>query len=159
MILIRRSLSSDDLNGRISRRLRAFTLVELMMAVGVFSLAVVTSITTLQRAFNNLDTARNIETASRIIQCEMEKQRLMTWAQVGAATNSPAIDSIFQSNPAVAGHFTLSRSTATVANRSGKILQITLTVSWRNYAGHTHQRSLTSYYGNGGLHTYLTTQA
>ena len=51
------------------------------------------------------------------------------------------------------------RTTATVANRSGKIIQITLTVSWRNYAGHTHQRSLTTYYGNGGLHPDFTTQA
>lgn len=159
MITTQLSPASGDRKGRSSRRVRAFTLVELMMAVGVFSLAVVTSITALQRAFNNLDTARNIETASRILQCEMEKQRLMTWAQIGTATNSPAIDPMFQSNPAVAGRFTLSRSTATVANRSGRILQITLTVTWRNYAGRTHQRSLTTYYGNGGLHTYFTTQA
>ena len=129
------------------------------MAVGVFALAVVTSITTLQRAFSNLDTARNIETACRILQCEMEKERLMTWAQVGVVNYVPTIDPMFQSNPAVAGRFTLSRSIATVPNRSSKIIQITLTVSWTNYAGRTHQRSLTTYYGNGGLQTYFTTQS
>lgn len=135
-----------------------FTLVEIMMAVGVLALAITTSITALQRAFLNLDSARNIETACRIMQCEFEKERLLTWSAVSNVGYQAAIDSEFSGNPAVAGRFTLTRSTSTVSGRGGKLLQITLTVTWRNYDGRSQQRSQTTYYGNGGLYTYFTTQ-
>ena len=135
-----------------------FTLVEIIMAVGVLALAITTSITALQRAFMNLDSARNIETACRIMQCEFEKERLLTWSAVTDAAYKVAIDSAFSGNPAVAGRFTLTRSTSTVSGHSGKLLQITLTVTWRNYDGRSLQRSQTTYYGNGGLYTYFISQ-
>ncbi len=137
----------------------AFTLLEVMMAVAIFSLTITTAITTMQRAFNNLDAARNIETACRILQCQMEKERLLTWAQVNDATYQATIDSAFTGNPVVAGRFSLARQTALVANRGGKILQITVTVTWKNYDGHSASRSQITYYGNGGLYTYFTTQS
>lgn len=137
---------------------RGLSLVEVLMTVTVFALAITTSITTLQRAFVNLDSARNIETACRILQCEMEKERLLSWSQVSSASYVTAIDSAFSANPAVAGRFTLTRSTSTVPNRSGKMLQITLTVTWKNFDGRTQSRSQTTYYGNGGLQTYFTSQ-
>jgi hypothetical protein len=139
-------------------RAAAFTLMELMMAVGVLALAVATCVTTLQRAFLNLDSARNIETACRIMQCEIEKERLLTWSQVTNVAYQATIDSAFLSNPATAGRFTLARQTAVIANTSNNLLQITLTVSWKNYNGIAAQRSQTTYYANGGLYTYFTTQ-
>jgi prepilin-type N-terminal cleavage/methylation domain-containing protein len=136
-----------------------FTLIEVMMAVTILALALTTSITTLQRAFLNLDSARNIETACRIMQCELEKERLLSWSQVSDNSYQPTMDPAFLGNPAVAGRFTLSRQTATVANTADKLLQITLTVTWKNYDGHAAQRSQTTYYGNGGLYTYFTSQS
>lgn len=140
-------------------RAAAFTLMEVMMAVVILALAVATCVTTLQRAFLNLDSARNIETACRIMQCEIEKERLLTWSQVTAANYQATIDSAFLSNPATAGRFALARQTAVVANTSGSLLQITLTVSWKNYNGRAVQTSQTTYYANGGLYTYFTTQS
>ena len=122
-------------------------------------MAITTYITTLQRAFLILDSARNLETASRIMQCELEKERLLPWSQVNDADYRATIDSAFTGNPAIAGRFALTRTTATVANRANKLLQITLTVTWRNYDGRTQQRSQTTYYGNGGLYTYFTSQS
>ena len=139
-------------------RAAAFTLAEVMMACFVMALAISTSITALQRGFADLDSARNLETACRILQCEMEKERLMTWAQVSVASLQPTIDSSFLSIPAVAGRFTLARTVATVPNRSGNMLQITLTATWRNYDRRSQSRSLTTYYGNGGLYAFFTTQ-
>ena len=136
-----------------------FTLVEVMAAVAILALAIATSVTALQRAFLNLDSARNIATAGRIMQCELEKERLMTWTAVSANTYLPAVDSSLLAIPAIAGRFTLTRATSLIANRSGNMLKITVTVTWRNYDGRTQTRSESTYYGNGGLFTFFTTQS
>jgi Tfp pilus assembly protein PilV len=134
---------------------RAFTIVEVAMAVLVLALALTTSITAMQSAFLQFDTARNLEVAANILQCEMEKERLFTWTQASDATYVPVIDSSFARNTAISGRFTLSRTVAAVAGHSGQMVQITLTVRWRNYDGRSLSRSYTTYYTQGGLNAYL----
>lgn len=134
--------------------IRAFTIAEVAMAVIVLAMAITTSITVMQRAFLQLDTARNLEVAGSILQCEIEKERLFTWVQASNASYAPVIDTGFARNPAIGGRFTLSRTLATLANHSGQTVQITLTVRWRSYDGHSLSRSYTTYYTQGGLYVY-----
>lgn len=122
------------------------------MAVCVLALALTTSLAAMQRAFLQFDTARNLGIAANILQCEMEKQRLLTWTEVNNAGYAPVIDPSFARNPAIGGRFTLSRA---VAVRSAQSVQITLTVSWRGYDGRNLSRSYTTYYTQGGLHEYF----
>src|ERR1044072_6999115 len=100
------------MNSATARGKDGFTLVEVAMAVIVLAMALTTSIAAMQRAFLQLDTARNLEVAANILQSEMEKQRLMTWAEVNNTSYTPVIDSSFARNPAIGGRFTLSRSGA-----------------------------------------------
>ena len=136
---------------------RAFTIVEVAMAVFVLAVALTTSLAAMQRAFLQLDTARNLEIAANMLQCEMEKERLLAWDVVRNATTTyvPVIDPSFARNPAISGRFTLSRTVAVLAAHSGQVLQITLTVTWRGYDGRSLSRSYTSYYTQGGLYAYL----
>lgn len=124
------------------------------MAVLVLALALTTSITAMQSAFLQFDTARNLEVAANILQCEMEKERLFTWTQASDATYVPVIDTSFARNPAISGRFTLSRTVATVAGHTGMV-QITLTVQWRGYNGRSLTRSYTTYYTQGGLREHF----
>lgn len=124
------------------------------MAVIVLAMAITTSLTVMQRGFLDLDTARNLGIAGNIMQCELEKERLFTWAQASNAY-TPTIDNSFLSNPTVAGRFTLSRTVTTVASHSGQMVQITLTTSWRSYDGRNLSRSYTTYYCQGGLYEYI----
>ena len=139
----------------IIRRTRAFTIVEVVMAVFILALALTTSLAALQRAFLQLDTARNLEIAANMLQCEMEKERLFTWAQASNGSYAPVIDTSFSRNPAIGGRFTLSRSVTTLSGHSSQVLQITLTVTWRGYDGRSLSRNYTSYYTQGGLYAYL----
>jgi len=136
-------------------RADGFTIFEVVLAVAVLALAITTAIAAMQRAFLALDTARNLETAGGIMQCELEKERLFSWNQVTDATYLPVIDTSFTRNPSTAGRFTLSRSLVTVAQHSGQMVQITLTVNWRSYDGRNLSRSYTTYYGQNGLHAYF----
>lgn len=138
---------------------RAFTLVEVIMSVSVLALTITTSITVMQRAFINFDSARNLEIASRILQTEMEKQRLLSWTQVSSTSYTPTLDAVFQNNPQIAGRFTLARSIELLPDRGGRLLQITLTASWRSYDGRPQSRSYTTYYGQNGLFSAFTTRS
>jgi hypothetical protein len=129
------------------------------MAVAVFALVLTTSITVMQRAFLEFDTARNLEIAGNILQYEMEKERLFDWSRASDATYAPAIDASFMRNPAIAGRFTLSRAVTAIAGRAGQMVQITLTVRWRSYDGHILSRSYTTFYTQGGLREYLYNKA
>lgn len=136
----------------------AFTLLEVITAVGVFALAITTAITTMQRAFSNLDTARNITLANSILQAEMEKERLFTWAKVSDTSYQPSIDAGLMSNPNIASRFSLSRSVTTVASRTDKMVQVTLTVRWRSYDGHALSCNASSNFTNSGLNDLLIAQ-
>ena len=134
---------------------RGLTIVEVAIAVVVLATCITTAIVAMQRAFLDLDTARNLEIGGNILQCEMEKERLFDWTHASDAAYVPAIDASFARNPAIAGRFTLSRTLVTLAGRSGQMVQITLTVRWRSYDGHSLSRSYTTYYGQGGLYAYF----
>jgi hypothetical protein len=138
---------------------RAFTLVEVAATVCVLALVITTSITTMQRAFSNLDTARNISIASNILQTEIEKERLFTWAAVSDARFQPNLDAAYLRNTNIAGRFAISRSVAEVAGHAGQMVQVTLTVRWRGYDGRSQSRSYTTYFAQGGLNDFLYNQA
>lgn len=141
--------------GRSSSGARAFTLVEVAMSVIVLALALTTSLAAMQRAFLQFDTARNLEIAAGILQCEMEKERLFGWSQLNDPTYRPAIDPSFARNSKIAGRFTLSRTLEMLPGRDEQMAQITLTIRWRSFDGRSLSRSYTTYYTEGGLHAYL----
>ncbi len=132
-----------------------FTLVEVAMATAILVMVLTTSLLVTKRVFAELDTARNLEIAGNILQCEMEKERLMSWASVSAGTYQPVLDASFGRNPAIAGRFTLSRTLATLAQTSGQMVQITLTARWRSSEGHLVARTATTYFTQGGLYAYF----
>lgn len=134
---------------------RGFTLVEVAVTVFVLALAITTALTTMQRAFANLDTARNLSTASTILQTEVENERLFTWAKVTDTAYQPSLGTAYMRNPSVAGRFTISRTVVPVPSRSNQMVQVTLTVRWRNYDGRSLSRSFTTYFTQGGLNDFF----
>ena len=127
------------------------------MAAIVMAMAITTSITTMQRGFLSLDTARNITIAGQIMQSEFEKMRLVPWSTVDGydATGNEialAVDASFTSNSFIGTRFTMTRRVDVV--RTG-MKKITLTVTWRSYDGRTINRSYASYYGQSGLYDYF----
>jgi hypothetical protein len=145
-------------DGRRPRgRIRAFTIPEVAMAAGVMALVITTSITTMQRAFLALDSARSVTLAAQIMQSEFEKMRLKDWTTIDAYPVSPdvstlTIDSTFTSNAAIGNRFTLTR-TVTVVHPEMK--KITLSISWRGYDGRSLSRSYSTYYGRNGLYDFF----
>ncbi len=157
-----RSGSSNFVNGHsrsMRGRIAGFTIAEVMMAVAIMSLAITTSLTTMQRTFMSLDSARNITLAAQILQSELESMRLSPWETIRdypAGPTTLTIDTGFTGNAAIADRFTLTRQVSTI--RTG-MRQITLTVSWTAFDGRELSRSFTTYYGENGLYDFFSNSA
>jgi len=140
---------------------QAFTIVEVMMSVIVMAFAITSSITTLQRGFASIDTARNFVIAGQIMQSEIEKMRVSPWSSTVTVTGiadytntSPAItiDPVFTTQSTIANRFTLTR---TLADPKADLRQITLTITWKNYDGRVLSHTYTTYYAKYGLYDFF----
>jgi type II secretory pathway pseudopilin PulG len=147
---------------------RAFTIMEIMMAATVLVLSVSSSLIVLQQAIRAVDTARVTTIAGHVLQTQIEKLRLLTWAQLTSPGDGPIAYSAFSPDLADATSAQLSRFT--VAGERGKCLQsitdapapfgssmkvITLTASWSGLDGRSHSVSYTTQYARNGLSDFF----
>jgi Tfp pilus assembly protein PilV len=137
-----------------------FTIMEVMMAVMVLALAIATSITTMQRSFQSIDTARNMTLAGQIMQSEIERVRLRDWSTVtgySTAETPMTIDASFSGNSYVSNLIASRglRLTMTASDPETDLREIKLKVYWTNVDGRTMSRTYTTYYGRYGMYDYF----
>ena len=137
----------------LSRRLAAFTIVEVMVASTVLVFGIVTAITTSQRGLQALDTARNLTAASQLMQSEIERIRLLNWTQLAGLQQSGATTVTSEAGAGVAP----AQVTRAVTDIKTDMKQITLTAVWRGYDGREHTARMITRYGKSGLNDYFYT--
>ena len=131
-----------------------FTLVEVMLASVVLVLGITTAIVTLQRGLQALDTARHMTHASQVMQSEMERLRLKSWAQIQALQD--AKDTAVTVT-AAAGLSTTFRCTRDIRDLKTDMKEITLESVWNGYDGRPHTVRYVTRYGKTGLYDYFYT--
>lgn len=133
----------------------AFTLVEVMVAATVLVFGLVTALSVLQRGNQAFDTARNLSLASQLMQGEMERLRLMNWAQLEALQrNGETAVALDPSAGAAGARFRCAR---TITDVKSNMKEITLTATWSGYDGRPHTAKLITRYGRTGLNDYFYT--
>jgi Tfp pilus assembly protein PilV len=135
-------------------RTAGFTLVEVMVAAIVLVLGITTAITTLQRGFQALDTARNLTFASQVMQSEFERLRLKSWAQLQALQDSGDNRVDVATVNGAAPNFQCRRS---IRELKTDMKEITLLAEWNGYDGRPHTVSYMTRYGKSGLYDYFYT--
>lgn len=130
---------------------RGFTIVEVMVAAAVLALGIASMITVSQRGLQALDHARNLTAASQLMQAEMERVRLMSWAQLQALQDSGEAK---VSPEGAAGRYACTREISDI--RTG-MKEIRLTATWKGYDGRPHTAKLITRYGRTGLNDYFYT--
>lgn len=131
-----------------SRTARSFTIVEVMVAATVLIFGIVSAITVSQRGLQALDTARNLTAASQLMQNEMERVRLMSWAQLQTLQQS-GDTTVPLAAPA---RFSCTREITDVKTN---MKQICVTATWHGYDGRPHTARLITRYGRNGLNDYF----
>lgn len=129
----------------------AFTILEVMVAAAVLAFGIVSVVTASQRGLQALDSARNLSAASQLMQSELERLRLMNWAQLQALQDSGATAVTLEGAP---GRFTCARE---IRDVKVGMKEITLAAQWRGYDGREHSARLITRYGRTGLNDYFYT--
>lgn len=131
-----------------------FTLVEVMLASIVLVLGITTSIVTLQRGFQALDTARHMTFASQAMQSELERLRLKSWAQLQTLQDSGDRS---VSVTTAAGLSSTFRCTRTIRDLKTDMKEITLVSEWNGYDARPHTVRYITRYSKSGLYDYFYT--
>src|SRR5688572_23655347 len=111
---------------RAGRKTReGFTIVEVAMATFVLALGIGTAIVALQSGFRHLDLARGTTIAAQIIQSEMERIRMMSWAGVTALPATASFDGAlnFTTSSRVSGKYTVTRTRVADATRPTEVME------------------------------------
>lgn len=155
------SLSAFSPRQRRPGRRAGFTVLEVLMATFVMGFGISTAIIGLQAGFRHLDLARGTTQAAQIIQCELERIRLMSWPEVRALPASATFDgaTFFSSGTAPAGQFAVTRTCAADTARPTEVVNINVSVQWQTYDRRPHTRSFNSSYVRNGLYDYYYTVA
>lgn len=130
---------------------RAFSLVEVMVAATVLIFGLVSVIVVSQRGLQALDSARHLTQASQLLQSEMERLRLMSWAQLQALQDAGG--GAAPADPLPAGF----RFTRDIRDLKTGMKEITVAATWRGYDGTEHSARLITRYGKLGLNDYFYT--
>jgi len=171
VLQLRRNDQFDDTRdcrrNRVSRR-RAFTIMEVMMAAAVLVLGISSALVVLQQGLRTIDTARVTTLAGQVLQTQIEKLRLLTWAQLTSPDNGPTAYSSFAPDLADGTPDQLNRFT--VGSETGKCRQsitdapppfaasmkvITLTAAWTGLDGRQHSLSYTTRYAQNGISDFF----
>ena len=158
--------------GLFSRGRKAgFTILEVALAGFVLTLAIAGSITTLQMGFRAIDNARYTTLAGQILQSQMEKLRLLTWAQLTDTTTGPVafttfVPDVSSTSTAQINRFTTATGGAGTCSQSIvaapspfnlTMRDITLTATWTGIDGKSHSLSYTTRYANTGISDFFYT--
>lgn len=131
----------------------AFSLIEVMVAAFVLAFGIVSSIAVLQSGLQALDSARNLTGATQVMQSEMERLRLKSWAQLQQLQD--ANDTVVAVDGALpGGRFACMRE---ITDRKPDMKQIALIARWHGYDGRLHTARMVTWYCRNGLNDYYYT--
>jgi prepilin-type N-terminal cleavage/methylation domain-containing protein len=158
--MIRRHSSAGAQPGRD----RAFTLIEVMVSVGVIGILLISLYAGLAFGFRQIQVSREEERASQILAERMEIVRLVSWDQLMnlpgyVPTNFTASYSVLNPTNAVASSL-IYTGTVQVINAPGSeaytndLKMLAISLSW-NSNGVKHQRSMTTFVSRYGLQNYV----
>lgn len=131
---------------------RAFTLVELLIAMVIFASVIASGLACVRMGMNQISNARSETRASQVMQSEIERLRSLAWNNfIALAGTDQDVNLSSEFSDAVYGSFKMKRS----IGGSGNSRKITLLIQWNDLSGKIHTKSYVTQYTKGGLYDYI----
>jgi len=132
--------------------IKAFTLVELLIAMVIFASVIAGGLACVRMGLNQIGNARSETRASQVMQSEIERLRSLAWNNFTALDGSDQnVDLSAEFSDAVYGSFNMKRS----ITGAGDSRKITLVIEWKDLSGASHTKSYVTQYTKGGLYDYI----
>ena len=125
-----------------------------MVAACIMVFGIAASLLTVQRGYQALDAARHTTYASQVMQSELERLRLKSWAQMQALQDSGETDVSVAGLNGTSGSFRCSRI---IRDLKEDMKEIALVSSWTGYDGRAHTLRYITRYSRSGLYDYFYT--
>lgn len=124
-----------------------------MAATCVLMLGISGALVTLQRSLGTIAQARQLDTASQLMQTELERLRLLNWSQLQGLQDSgdTTVD------PPSGGDFARFVCERQILDLRDGMKEITLVASWGGLDGRAHSARLVTRYSRSGLNDYFYT--
>ncbi|MBC2602270.1 type IV pilus modification PilV family protein [Puniceicoccus vermicola] len=129
---------------------QAFTLLEVMIALGIMAMALASASICLRMGMMQYDTARSTNYATQILQNEAERIRLLSWSEIENLPSAARFSPIDRSN----NKYQFKRILENY-NGSDDIKRIWLIANWKGLKGEPHQLKITFNYARDGAFDYL----
>jgi hypothetical protein len=142
----------------------AYTLVEVIMGLGICVIALVSFFGALSGGFGIVEGSREDLRATQILEEKMEVIRLYTWEQINDATFIPVVFSVpyYPRGDAGSQGFRYYGTLAITNSGIGEVYSddlrsVIVTLNWTN-GTHGHSRTASTFVSKHGLHQYVYTQ-
>jgi prepilin-type N-terminal cleavage/methylation domain-containing protein len=137
----------------LGERRAGFTIVEVMVAMLVFSMVIAGGLIGISRGFELIDTTRNYTRSSQVLQSELELLRTLPWATFLALNDSELSDKFQEQIITQFGEATYIGTVDTQLT-GGDLMQVTVTVEWNDKNGRTYSLSYITFFTEGGVNDY-----
>lgn len=130
---------------------KGFTLTELIVAMGIFTLVIAGGLSGVSRGFDILEDSRNYTRVSQILQSEIESLRSLSWEELIDLPDSSKIDVDTQFDTDAYDMYAVRRKIVTEAD---DLRRVVLTVSYKNDRARLITLKYFTFFTRGGLNDY-----
>ncbi|MGZ0657209.1 prepilin-type N-terminal cleavage/methylation domain-containing protein [Coraliomargarita sp. W4R53] len=137
---------------RYTARRSGFTLTEVIMAIGIFTMVIAGGLSGVRRGFDILRDSRNYTRVSQILQSEVESLRTLSWEDLIALPDNVKIDVDTQFDTRAYDMYTVRRR---IIDTGVDLRQVEVAVSYENDRGRLVTLRYQTFFTRGGLNDYF----
>jgi prepilin-type N-terminal cleavage/methylation domain-containing protein len=144
---------------RVQLRRNAFTMVEVLIAMGVVGILIVALYTAIAGSASMVRNCQDNERVTQILSDKLDTIRLYNWTQIQSGTFIPT-NFVLGIDPAVTNSTPYYTGTVSLVQQpvsesyGANMVQVTVSVNWVS-GSRPQQRSMTTYVAKYGLQTYI----
>jgi prepilin-type N-terminal cleavage/methylation domain-containing protein len=128
---------------------RGFTLVEVVVGLGIFALVIASFFQAFSQGFMILESTRDLNRVTQVMQTQVENLRGVVWVDFEKQVGTNKVDVTL----AAVKSFKMEQSI--VADKAGHY-QATLVATWTDSRGRNHTKTFVTWFSKNGLNNYYT---
>lgn len=130
---------------------RGFTLVEVIVAMGIFTVVIAGGLSGVRRGFDILQDSRNYTRVSQILQSEVETLRTYSWAELTSLSDNIVIPVDTQFDTNAYDIYTVRRTIITIEN---DLRRVNVIISYQNNRRRLVTLKYVTFFTKGGVNDY-----